>query len=356
MPRKCFEFMANELPDAIESEEQLDTILTQPDEAILESVRGLESPLVLLGAGGKMGPTLAVLAKRASEATGKPLRVIAASRFRNADARNWLEQRGVETLSVDLLNRADVDRLPDTRNLLYLVGMKFGTSVDPVPTWVTNTIAPMHVSERYRQCRIVALSTGNVYPNVSVSTGGCREDHALTPGGEYANAAIARERLFQYYSRSDTQANPTALLRLNYAHDLRYGVLTDIATKVWKEEPVSLDVGYFNAIWQGDANAMCLHAFRHCESPSQAINLTSPDIYSVREVAEQFGKMFGRVPSFTGTEQSVALLSNTDRMLEKLGSPSVTLEKMMRWIGHWIQTGGRLLNKPTHFETRDGKY
>lgn len=348
--------MAIDLPDAIESEEQLDTILTQPDEAILESVRGLESPLVLLGAGGKMGPTLAVLAKRASEATGKPLRVIAASRFRNADARNWLEQRGVETLSVDLLNRADVDRLPDTRNLLYLVGMKFGTSVDPVPTWVTNTIAPMHISERYHHCRIVALSTGNVYPNVSVSTGGCREDHALTPIGEYANAAIARERLFQYYSRSDTQANPTALLRLNYAHDLRYGVLTDIATKVWREEPVSLDVGYFNAIWQGDANAMCLHAFRHCESPSQAINLTSPDIYSVREVAEQFGKMFGRVPSFTGTEQSVALLSNTDRMLEKLGSPSVTLEKMMRWIGHWIQTGGRLLNKPTHFETRDGKY
>lgn len=356
MPLSLHECMANDTPNLIESEEQLDAILTHPDEAVRESIRGLESPLVLLGAGGKMGPTLAVLAKRASEAIGKSLQVIAASRFRNADARNWLEQRGVETLSVDLLNRADVERLPDTRNLLYLVGMKFGTSVDPVPTWVTNTIAPMHVSERYRHCKVVALSTGNVYPNVAYSTGGCREDHALTPIGEYANAAIARERLFRYYSRGDTQANPTILLRLNYAHDLRYGVLTDIATKVWNGEPVSLDVGYFNAIWQGDANAMCLHAFRHCESPSQAVNLTSPDIYSVREVAEQFGKLFGRAPSFTGSEQSVALLSNTDRMVEKLGSPSVNLETMMRWIGHWIRKGGRLLNKPTHFETRDGKY
>lgn len=356
MPLVCNRFMANDLPDLVESEDQLDSILSHPDEAVRESVRGLESPLVLLGAGGKMGPTLAVLAKRASEAIGKPLRVIAASRFRNADARNWLEQRGVETLSVDLLDRADVGRLPDTSNLLYLVGMKFGTSVDPVPTWVTNTIAPMHVSERYRRCKIVALSTGNVYPNVAYSTGGCREDHPLTPIGEYANAAIARERLFQYYSREETQSNPTILLRLNYAHDLRYGVLTDIATKVWKGEPVSLEVGYFNAIWQGDANAMCLHAFRHCESPSQAVNLTSPDIYAVRTVAEQFGRLFGRVPSFTGSEQSVALLSNTDRMVEKLGSPSVTLETMMRWIGHWIQKGGRLLNKPTHFETRDGKY
>lgn len=348
--------MANDLPDLIDSEEQLDTILTQPDENVLESVRRLESPLVLLGAGGKMGPTLAVLAKRASEAIGKKIRVIAASRFRNADARSWLEQRGVETLSVDLLNRADVSKLPDTSNLLYLVGMKFGTSIDPVPTWVTNTIAPMHVSERYRNCKVVALSTGNVYPNVSVSTGGCREDHPLTPVGEYANAAIARERLFQYYARSDTQANPTTLLRLNYAHDLRYGVLTDIATKVWKGEPVSLDVGYFNAIWQGDANAMCLHAFGHCESPSQAVNLTSPEIYAVREVAEQFGKLLGRAPSFTGSEQAVALISNTQRMEEKLGSPSVTLQTMIRWIGHWIQSGGRLLNKPTHFETRDGKY
>ena len=348
--------MANEVPDLIETEDQLDAILTEPDPGVLESVRELESPLVLVGAGGKMGPTLAVLAKRAAEALGKDLQVIAASRFQNPAARAWLEEQGVETRCTDLLCRDEVAKLPDTSNLLYLVGMKFGTSADPVPTWVTNTIAPMHLSERYRECKIVALSTGNVYPNVPIATGGCREDHALTPMGEYANAAIARERLFQHYSRLESQANPTVLLRLNYAHDLRYGVLTDIATKVWNGEPVPLDVGYFNAIWQGDANAMCLRAFRCCESPSVAINMTSPSIYSVRVVAEQFGNLLGRAPYFSGKEQSLALISNTERMVEKLGRPSVSIETMMRWIGHWIQTGGRLLNKPTHFESRDGKY
>lgn len=349
---------APDLPaaDVIETEEQLDAILTQPDAGVLESIRKLESPLVIVGAGGKMGPTLAVLAKRAAEAIGKELRVIAASRFRNQAARDWLESRQVETLAADLLCRNDVDQLPDTSNLLYLVGMKFGTSVDPVPTWVTNTIAPLHVSQRYRNCKIVALSTGNVYPNVNFATGGCREDHCLTPLGEYANAAIARERLFQYYAQPDTQANPTALLRLNYAHDLRYGVLTDIATKVWRDEPVGLDVGYFNAIWQGDANALCLKAFQCCESPAVAINLTSPAIYSVREVAEQFGKLLQRTPRFSGSEQSTALISSTDLMQAKLGSPTVSLETMMRWISHWIQAGGRLLNKPTHFESQDGKY
>jgi len=348
--------MANAVPDLIETEDQLDAILTQPDTSVLESIRNLESPLVVLVAGGKMGPTVAVLARRAAEAIGKDLRVIAASRFRNRAARDWLESRQVETIAADLLCREDVSRLPDTSNVLYLVGMKFGTSVDPGPTWVTNTIAPMHVSQRYRGCKIVALSTGNVYPNVSVSTGGCREDHCLTPIGEYANAAIARERLFQYYSRPETQANPTVLLRLNYAHDLRYAVLTDIATKVWRDEPVSLDVGYFNAIWQGDANAMCLRAFRCCASPAVAINMTSPAIYSVREVAEQFGELLQRTPRFSGNEQTTALISNTELMEEKLGVPTLSLETMMHWISHWIQVGGRLLNKPTHFESQDGRY
>lgn len=184
--------MATELPDLIETEDQLDAILTKPDSVVLESVRELESPLVVVGAGGKMGPTLAVLAKRAADAIGKDLQVIAASRFRNPAAHEWLERQGIETRCTDLLSRDDVAKLPDTSNLLYLVGMKFGTSVDPVPTWVTNTIAPMHVSERYRGCKVVALSTGNVYPNVPIATGGCSEDQALTPLGEYANAAVAR--------------------------------------------------------------------------------------------------------------------------------------------------------------------
>ncbi len=343
-------------PDAFENESQLDDFLTTPSESLLEEIKCLESPLVILGAGGKMGPTLAVLANNAARLAGHKLKVIAASRFRNLEARQWLQDRGVETLEVDVFDREQLKQLPDTANVVYLVGMKFGTSTNPVPTWVTNTLGPIYASERYAGSKVVALSTGNVYPMVSIQSGGCVESHALTPLGEYANAAIARERLFEYFATLGSSPNPTAIVRLNYAHDLRYGVMSDIAAKVWHDQPISLDVGYFNAIWQGDANEIILKCFQLCTSPTTALNMTSPTIYSVRDVATRFGQLMKKRPTFVGAEQTTALLSNAQFMKDKFGEPSVGLDQMIQWISDWTQRGGRTLNKPTHFESRDGRY
>lgn len=343
-----------QLPDLIESEAQLDDLLTTPSPALVESFKSLADPLLILGAGGKMGPTLAVLAARAAKQARSAVRVIAASRFSDASARPYLHQRGVETQIADVFDRQQLESLPDSSNVVYLVGMKFGTSKDPVPTWATNTVAPVHVCERFPQAKMVALSTGNIYPLSAVDSAGSLESDPLTPLGEYPNAAVARERVFQYYASRN--AAPTATMRLNYAHDLRYGVLTELAQRVWAKEPVDLTMGYFNAIWQGDASDMILRSFEHCQSPAQAINLTSPEAYSVRDVASRLGELLGRQPRFSNSEAATALLSNTQRMQQLLGEPQVDLDRMLRWIAHWTRIGGVTLNKPTHFATRDGKF
>jgi nucleoside-diphosphate-sugar epimerase len=341
------------LPEFIDSEEQLDELLVSPSVAVIESISKLSDPLIILGAGGKMGPTLAVMAHRAAQAAGINLRVIAASRFRNPVAQSWLTARGVETHSVDIFDRSQLAALPDSSNVVYLVGMKFGTSHDPVPTWATNTIAPVHACERFPNARIVALSTGNVYPMSPVARGGSVESDPLTPLGEYANAAVARERVFQYFAQ---QGAAIVLLRLNYAHDLRYGVLTDLAGKIWREEPIDLSMGYFNAIWQGDANAMIMQSFSLCDSPARAINLTSPEIYALRQVAERMGALLGKTPQLCGQEEETALLSNASAMQAELGAPRVPLECLLKWIADWTKRGGTTLGKPTHFETRDGNF
>lgn len=341
-------------PTLIDSEDSLEEVLTTPSSELVAAIGELADPLVILGAGGKMGPTLAVLAKRAAEVAGQPLRVVAASRFSNPASRQWLESRGVETVAIDLFQREDLKQLPNSANVVYLVGMKFGTSSNPVPTWATNTIVPTYAAERYATSKIVALSTGNVYPLTSRDTGGSSETDPLTPMGEYANAAVARERVFGYFAERDQ--TPTLLVRLNYAHDLRYGVMTDIVNKVWTETPIDLTMGYFNAIWQGDANEMILRAFKLCEVPARAINLTSPAIYSVREVAERAGELLDRQPLFSGTEATSALLSNASQYVEHFGKPRVDLERLLGWVVHWTRAGGTTLGKPTHFETRDGKY
>jgi len=345
---------AMNLPNFIESEDQLDELLTTPSTALVEVVRTLADPLIILGAGGKMGPSLALLARRAAQQVQSHIRIIAVSRFSDPNSRLELEKGGVETHSADVLNRDQLQTLPDSANVVYLVGMKFGTSNDPVPTWATNTIAPVHVCERFAGSKIVALSTGNVYPLVPIEAEGSRESDPLTPLGEYPNAAVARERIFQYYA--SRHATPTVLMRLNYAHDLRYGVLTELAGKIWRGEPIDLTMGYFNAIWQGDANEIILRSFAHCQVPAELINLTSPERYSVRTVAEQLGKLMDRQPQLVGSEAPTALLSNTERMQEKFGMPQVGLEQMLEWIAHWTVNDGPTLNKPTHFATRDGKY
>lgn len=342
------------LPDVISDETQLDELLTRPSEALIRQVRTLQGPLVILGAGGKMGPSLAVRVKRAAQEASVDLPVVAASRFSDPRAEKWLTDRGVETVSVDLLDRDDLSRLPEAVNIIYLVGCKFGTRDNPSHTWAINVLAPSHAMERYPQARLVALSTGNVYPLVPVGSGGSNETDTLMPLGEYPNAAIGRERIFEYYSRRNQ--TPVTLVRLNYATDLRYGVLTDIATKVASGEEVDVTNGYLNCIWQGDANDTIVRALELAASPPTVINLTGPETLSVREVAESVGRQLERPATITGQEADSALLSNASRCHRLLGPPTVSAERLVRWTAHWVGNEGRLLNKPTHFEVRDGIY
>lgn len=340
-------------PDRIRTEDELDEVMTRPSAALVAFMKSVRSPLVVLGAGGKMGPTLAVLACRAARAAGLPLEVVAVSRFSDAQARRWLEERGVKTLSVDLLDREALARLPDTEHVLSLVGLKFGTTQNAAPTWAINTLASANVAERYPHARIVALSTGNVYPLVPVAGTGSVETDPLTPLGEYANAAVARERIFEFFSQR--HGTPLAILRLNYAVDLRYGVLVDIARKVHAGADVDVTMGHLNCIWQGDANDRIVRSLGLAQAPPLALNLTGPRC-RVRDLALRFGELLGKPARITGTEADSALLSNTDRLDALLGPPPTPIEQVMRWTAHWIAHGGRLLDKPTHFEVRDGKY
>jgi nucleoside-diphosphate-sugar epimerase len=342
------------ISESFQTEDDLDELLTRPRPELITFVKGLRSPLMLLGAGGKMGPTLAVLARRAADAAGHSLEIIAASRFSDIATRRWFEVRGVQVLPLDLLNRDAVARLPDTANAIYLVGLKFGTSNDPAQTWAVNTLVPANIAERYPRAAIVALSTGNVYPFVPAPGPGSRETDSLTPLGEYANAAIARERIFGFFARRN--ATPLVVLRLNYAVDLRYGVLVDIARKVYAGEPVDLSMGYFNCIWQGDANDMILRAMALAQTPPLTLNLTGPKVLSVREVALRFGELLDRPAQTIGSEAATALLSNSSPASSLLGPPPTALEQVIHWTADWIKRGGRILDKPTHFETRDGKY
>jgi nucleoside-diphosphate-sugar epimerase len=338
----------------IETEEQLDDVLTRPSARLIEFIKSVSSPLLLLGAGGKMGPTLAALARRAAEEAKHPLEVVAVSRFSDPQAREWIEKRGVRAISCDLFNARDIEKLPDATSVIYLVGLKFGTAKNPSATWAANTIIPTRVAERFPKSRIVALSTGNVYPLSEVKRGGSVERDALTPVGEYANAAVARERIFEFHSRN--QAIPIALLRLFYAVELRYGVLVDIAQKVCANEPIDLTNGYFNSIWQGDANDMVLRALSLCATPPSPWNLCRPEAFSVRDIATRLGQLLDRIPKFTGSESSTALLGNSSPLCAQLGSPAVSADQMLPWIAGWVKRGGRNLNRPTHFEVRDGRY
>ncbi len=338
----------------IKDELALEEVLTRPRPELVELIRTLDSPLVILGAGGKMGPTLAVLARRAAQAASHPLEIVAVSRFGNPDTKQWFEQRGVRTWSADLLDRRATESLPDSRNVIYLAGQKFGTQQNPAATWAANTLAPAHTAERYSGARIVALSTGNVYPFVSIKGRGAREDDDLTPLGEYANAAVARERIFEHLAAK--QSTPMVLLRLSYAIDLRYGVLHDIARSVWHSVPVNVGSGCFNCIWQGDANEFILRAFGIAANPPATLNLTAPSVCSVRDVATRFSELFDRPVRFIGTESDTALLSDTTQLSRMLGRPQTSLASMIGWTAQWVRDGGLSLNKPTHFDVRDGKY
>ncbi|MBM3878735.1 MAG: NAD-dependent epimerase/dehydratase family protein [Verrucomicrobia bacterium] len=342
------------LPEHIHNEAELEDVLTRPSQALVELAKTLTSPLVVLGAGGKMGPSLAVLARRAAEAAGQSLDVVAVSRFRDEPVRQRLEANGVQTVSLDLLEARSLESLPDAENLIYLVGLKFGTSTNPAGTWAVNTLVPSRLLERYPQARVVALSTGNVYPLVEVRRGGSVETDPLTPHGEYANAAVGRERIFEYAAAR--QGTRVALLRLFYATELRYGVLVDLARKVQAGEAIPLATGYLNCIWLGDANDMTLRALRLAAAPPSVWNLCRPEMVSVRDAACRLGDLLGRRPLFTGAESPTALLGDPRRICGALGPPATDLATLLEWTARWVSHGGRDLGRPTHFEVRDGKY
>jgi nucleoside-diphosphate-sugar epimerase len=339
----------------IENVAELEELLSRPREADVAAMAELKGNLLILGVGGKMGPSLAALARRASDKAGVKRRIVAVARFSNSDLPKELSAQGIETIASDLLESGALDRLPDMPNVIFMAARKFGSSGAEQLTWAMNTFLPGLVAERYRNSRIVAFSTGNVYPLRSAAEGGATESTPVGPIGEYAQSALGRERMFEYgSSRYGTKA---AILRLNYAVELRYGVLVDIGRAVYERRPVLLTMPQVNVIWQGDANSWCLSSFARCSSPPFVLNITGPETLSVREVAAEFGKHFGMEPIF-GPEatEPTSLLNNASKANALFGKPAVSPSEMIAWIADWIRQGGAMLNKPTHFQTRDGKF
>jgi dTDP-4-dehydrorhamnose reductase len=342
------------LPSEVRDEAELEDLLSAPSAADVECVRRLNGDVLIIGAGGKMGPSLARRVQRAAARTGGRSRVLAASRFSTPAVREKLEAEGIETIACDLLDPSQIAALPKAGNVLFLAGRKFGTMDRTDVTWATNTLVPARVAEHFTQSRMVVFSTGNVYQLVPAGGPASREDDAPAPVGEYAQSCLGRERVVEFVSR---ERNARALVyRLNYAVDLRYGTLVDIARKVLSGEAIDLTMGFFNAIWQGDANSYALRSLELVASPPAILNVTGPERISVRETAEWFGSLFGRPPRFVNSEGPVALLSDSSRCRALLGEPEVPLPVLRQWVAHWVRAGGPSLGKPTHFEVTDGRY
>lgn len=338
----------------ISTEAELEDSLSRPTPEVVKEMGRLKGDLIVLGVGGKMGPTLARMARRAMDEAGVKHAVIGVARFTDPRSRQSLEAAGVKTVPCDLLDRAQVLKLPDGAAVISMVGQKFGTTGAESATWATNAYLPGLISERYRGLPTMAFSTGNVYPLVPVSSGGATEETPPGPIGEYAQSALGRERMFEYFSRAT--GTPMSIYRLNYAVELRYGILLEIALKVWSGTTLDVRMGYVNVIWQGDANAIGLRMLSLGRTPPEIFNVTGAETLSVRSVAEKLGELLGRKPVLEGTEEPTALLSNPSKALKIFGPPRVSTDRAITLVAHWVKTGGRTLNKPSHFETRDGKF
>ena len=334
--------------------EELETYMTKPSTELVRDIKELDGDILLLGIGGKMGPTLGKLAVNAVKEAGVNKRIIGASRFSDSSLRAELDQAGIETITVDLLNDAELQNLPEVRNVLYMAGNKFGTAGNEHFTWAMNAYLPGRVAEKFRQSRMVVFSTGNVYPLTPLIQGGATEEQPTGPIGEYGQSCLGRERVFEHFSRK--YEIPIAIYRLNYAIDLRYGVLLEVAKAVREGNPIDVSMGHVNVIWQGDANEIALRALSVCSSPPTVLNVTGPETVSIRWIAEEFGARLGSKPSFIGEESPTALLSNAGKSHQLFGYPSVSLRDMIDWIADWVADEGTTWSKQTHFQERKGNY
>jgi hypothetical protein len=338
------------LPKTIPDIAALDELLCRPSQALIDDLNKIDGDIMVLGVGGKMGPTLAGLAKAALP----DRRIIGVARFSEPGVKEWLDARGIEIINCDLLDEAAIHRLPQIPNIIFMAGRKFGAEGNLALTWAMNTHVPALVAQTFRHSRIVAFSTGCVYPFVPVDGKGSDETMPPDPPGEYAQSCVGRERMFEYFSQQFK--TPGRLFRLNYAIDMRYGVLHDIATKVAKGTPIDVSLGHVNFIWQGDASAQALRCLAHCNTPTSPINVSGHQILAVRDLAAQFGRLFGKAPVIVGKEEPTAWLTNTSQAVKMFGLPIVDTAQLMTWTADWVARSMPSLGKPTKYEVRDGRY
>lgn len=343
--------MSANLPKSFATVEAVEDFMTAPSAELTAELATVPGDILILGVGGKMGPTLARLAKRAAPAK----KVIGVARFSEPGLQESLESHGIETIPADLLDRSALERLPKAANVVFMAGRKFGAAGNIPLTWAMNVQVPAMVAEVFKASRIVTFSTGCVYPFVPVDSGGATEDTPpIPPPGDYATSCVGRERMFEFFS--DQYRTAGRLFRLNYAIDMRYGVLHDIGRKVRDGETIDLAMGHVNVIWQGDANTVALRCLAHATTPTTPINVTGPETLEVRKLAIEFGKLLGRTPKFSGTPAPTGWLNNASRMVKEFGAPSVPISTMMDWTADWLARDMKTLNKPTHYEVRDGQY
>lgn len=338
----------------ISSAEELDRKLSEPSLGLIQDIKNINGDILILGIGGKMGPSLATLAMEAIKEAGINKKVYGASRFSNKEMESSLKTAGVITIAGDLLDDDFLKSLPDCENIIYIAGNKFGTVGNEHFTWAMNAYLPGRVAERYSNSKIVVFSSGNIYPFMPVTGPGANESVVPDPIGEYAQSCLGRERVFEHFSIKNK--TPMLIYRLNYALDLRYGVLVEVAKSVFNQNPVDLTTGYANVIWQGDANSFALRSLLHCESPAKKLNITGPEIVSIRELALKFGELMNKPVDFVGKPAPSVLLNDARHSFELFGKPETSLDQTIIWTANWVIDGGEDLGKPTHFQERKGKF